>query len=453
MISKENKKNTHVAYFLISLNCIFFLQTKNTIGIDGADFNYKILAFFSDALFHDAFNPELISINGLWQNILGHLIFAKELIPTNYAKAVQIYQGTLFIPFTILVILIVRHSEKNLIPSLIFLSAAMMPGRDIWFAYHLDKYFSFFCLFLFFYMSNELEKKENKLNFFIMTAGILSYPITVLIYFYASIIKLCNSSKVNKTTNVINFLFLTFLIIAIKHLSSGENTYLNFDPLANNYRIPHLASFFYTNLDFNLNRIENFLLSIIFLNLFFIINKLNPSLIISKMTKSLITLFVICAGVILINIFLKRIGYNVPIWQFISIQISAFWLLISVWVNYVVYKILEKKIKRYFLKIKLVRICYLNISLLSVILILLFFKSALYNGAMRNSAEQEAEMQKKIEGIEVIYSENKKCIESKNLGPFGTVYVKLKYNEIRMLPFSHDFSNPKSQTEKACESY
>jgi hypothetical protein len=452
MINKKRNFLILTTYFLISLNCIFFLQTKNTIGIDGGDFNYKILAFFSDALFHDAFNPELISINGLWQNIFGHLIFAKELIPINYAKAVQIYQGTLFIPFTILIISIVRVSEENLIPSLIFLTAAMMPGRDIWFAYHLDKYFSFFCLFLFFSMQNKSEK-NNKLNLFIMTAGILSYPITVLIYLYASIIKLCNSNTVNRLVNLMNFMFITFLVVAIKYFSSGENTYLNFDPLANNYRIPNLASFFYNNLDINLNRIENFLLLIIFLNLFFIINKINPTSMISKMVQSLITLFFLSTAVILVNIFLKRIGFNVPIWQFINIQISAFWLLISVGVNYIIYKFLVKNTKKYFLKIELVSIYFLNVFLLSVILFLLFFKSALHNAAMRNSPEQEAEMQNKIERIEAIYSENKHCIETKNLGPFGTAYIKLKYNENRMLPFSHDFSNPKSHDKKTCETY
>jgi len=308
-------------------------------------------------------------------------------------------------------------------------------------------------LFLYFYMSKGSEKKVNKLNLFIMTAGILSYPITALIYLYASIIKLYNSNKVNKPVNVINLMYITFHVVAIKYFSAGENTYLNFDPLANNYRIPNLASFFYNNLDLNLNRIEYFLLSIIFLNLFFIINKINPTSMISKMSKSLITLFVISAIIILVNICLKRIGFTVPIWQFINIQILAFWLLITVWFSYIFYKILAKTVTKYFRKNELVSIYFVNLLLLSVILLLLVFKSALYNAAMRNSSDQDAEMQNRIERIEAMYSENKKCIESKNLGPFGTVYIKLKYNENRFQPFSYDFSNPMSQTKKACESY
>jgi hypothetical protein len=449
MTTKTNILLIYAIFFLCAYNIIFFLQTTNTIAIDAGDFNYKILAFYSDSVFHDAFEPNLISINGLWQNLLGHLFLAKELIPLNYSHAVQVYQGILFLPFTILIITLVYLSKRNLIPSLIFLTGVMMSGRDIWFVYHLDKHFSFLCLFLYFYKINKpKEKGINKSDLFIMIAGVLAYPITVLLYFYTSIIKLCNSSHLNISYNILDFLFITSLLFGIKYLSIGENTYLQFDPLGNNYRIFNLAKFFYNYIEVNLDGSLNYLMSVILLNAFFIVNKINTAPMIQKMVKSLIAILGISTIVILVNIFMRRIGFTVPIWQFLGIQILASWLLICVLINSLIFKILVKTKNKYLLKYNIVKHYYISILLLSSIFIILFFKSALYSEGIRKSSIQEREM---ISKIEALYSENKECIESKNLGSFGSAYVRLKYNEKYIFPFSHDFANPKTQLKETCE--
>jgi hypothetical protein len=452
MIKRKNIMLIYTICFMVACNIIFFLQAKNTVGIDAGDFNYKILAFYSESIFHDAFEPILISINGLWQNLLGHLFLVKKLIPINYPHAVQIYQGILFLPFTVLIITLVYLSNKNLIPSLIFLTGVMMSGRDVWFAYHLDKHFSFFCLFLYFYKINKKAENEiNKYEFIIMIAGILAYPITVLLYLYGSMIRLCNSSHPNMSHNILNCLFIITLLLGIKYLSLGENTYLQFDPLGDNYRIPNLFKFFFNHLDVNFAGSLNYLTSVILLNVFFIINKINTAPVIRKMVKSLITILVISTIVILVNIFIRRIGFTVPIWQFLSIQILTFWLLVCALINSLIFKLLVIIKNKYLLENNMVQNHSVNSLLLSSIFIILCFKSALYNEGIRKSHLQEREMTSQIKKIEVLYSENKECTESKNFGSFGSAYIRLKYNEKRILPFSHDFANPKTQLKETCE--
>lgn len=419
-------------FLIILINALLFLSTKAPLGLDAADFNYKMLYFYNNGVFRDAFNPSLLSINGAYSSFCGFILrfFIEKVSP---AFLVPLYLGTLFLGYSLITFIFFKRGLLYQLFILIFFVVLNIKGLDIWFYYHLDKYFALFLTY-FSIISYRLNARTGSISWCVLLIlSSLAYPTIATFNFACACILTLHARKFATTVFLVGF---SIIPILFKYLTLGPPTWTIFDPIVG-YGIDGYLNFL-KELSSRINlSIYNYIylfLSFIFISLGF------KSFDYLRLKKCLIELCLIFASVccistvtIVASLIITKYGLFMPSWEIFEYVTFPSILLLIYGVSLVIITTIFSRVQSW------------NSSLLGIsfVLFLAAFlcKSILLTNGFR--ADGVIEVLNRYKDLDDKVQKNNGCIPKKELTRFEWVLMRTQFNADWLPSFNNNFSNPK----------
>ena len=428
----KHQNYNYLIFLIVLINALLFLTTKAPLGLDPDDFNYKMLYFYNNGVFRDAFNPSLFSINGAYSSFCGAILrfFIEKVSP---AFIVPLYLGTLFLGYSIVTFIFFKRNLLYQIFALIFFIILNIKGLDILFYYHLDKYFALFLTY-FSIISFRLNARSGSFSWCVLLiCSSIAYPTVAVFNFVCACILTLYIRTRAATIFLVGF---SLLLILFKYLTLGVSTWTIFTPIVGD-GIGGYLNFLRelsSRIDQNFYNYAYLFLSFIFISFSF---RWFGYL---RLKKCLIELFLIFSAVccislvtIIASLIFTRYGLFMPSWEIFE-YVTFPSILLLIYSGFLLFITLIFSWAQPWNR-ALVALSF------ALFLSAFLHKSILLTNVFKNNGV--IEVLNRYKDLDDRLKKNNGCIPKNELTRFDWVLMRTQFNAAWLPSFYINFSNPK----------